>query len=71
MNVRKNKRRREKCKKEIGASWRVSTNTTGKVLRRGRNLALSEDTCLEKRRMRSKVEVGFKRTEEMSGKADD
>ena len=42
-----------------------------KALRRGKNLAFSEDTCLEKKRVRSKViprkvEVGLKRRRELS-----
>ena len=42
-----------------------------KVLRRGKNLAFSEDTCLEKERMQSKVtprkvRVGLKRKREPS-----
>ena len=42
-----------------------------KALRRGKNLAFSEDTCLEKKRVRSKVTprkvgVGFKRRREPS-----
>ena len=42
-----------------------------KALRRGKNLAFSEDTCLEKKRVRSKVTprkvgVGLKRRREPS-----
>ena len=42
-----------------------------KALRRGKNLAFSEDTCLEKKRVRSKVTprnvgVGLKRRRELS-----
>ena len=42
-----------------------------KALRRGKNLAFSEDTCLEKERVRSKVTprkigVGLKRSKEPS-----
>ena len=42
-----------------------------KALRRGKNLAFSEDTCLEKERVRSKVTprkvgVGLKRRQEPS-----
>ena len=42
-----------------------------KALRRGKNLAFSEDTCLEKERVRSKVTprkvgVGLKRSQEPS-----
>ena len=42
-----------------------------KVLKRGKNLAFSEDTCLEKQRVRSKVTpqkvgVGLKRRRELS-----
>ena len=42
-----------------------------KALRRGKNLAFSEDTCLEKERVRSKVNprkvgVGLKRRRELS-----
>ena len=42
-----------------------------KALRRGKNLAFSEDTCLEKERVRSKVTprkagVGLKRRRELS-----
>ena len=42
-----------------------------KTLRRGKNLAFSEDTCLEKKRVRSKVtprkvRVGLKRRREPS-----
>ena len=42
-----------------------------KALRRGKNLAFSENTCLEKERLRSKVtprrvEVGLKRRREWS-----
>ena len=42
-----------------------------KTLRRGKNLDISEDTCLEKERLRSKVTtrkvgVGFKRRRELS-----
>ena len=42
-----------------------------KALRRGKNLAFSEDTCLEKERVRSKVTprkvgVGLKRRQELS-----
>ena len=45
--------------------------TQRKVLRRGKNLAFSEDTCLEKERVRSKVTprkvgVGLKRRREPS-----
>ena len=45
--------------------------TQRKALRRGKNLAFSEDTCLEKERVRSKVtlrkaEVGLKRRLEQS-----
>ena len=44
-----------------------------KALKRGKNLAFSEDACLEKERVRSKVtprkfEVGLKRRREMSQK---
>ena len=42
-----------------------------KALRRGKNLALSEDTCLEKERVRSKVTprkvgVGLKRRRDLN-----
>ena len=42
-----------------------------KVLKRGKNLAFSEDTCLEKERVRSKmilrkVRVGLKRRRELN-----
>ena len=42
-----------------------------KALRRGKNLAISKDTCLEKERLRSKVTtrkvgVGFKRRRELN-----
>ena len=45
-----------------------------KALRRGKNLAFSEDTCLEKERMRSKmtprkVGVGLKRRRESNKKS--
>ena len=44
-----------------------------KAIRRGKNLAFSEDTCLEKERVRSKgtqskVGVGFKRRRKLSKK---